>query len=383
MRGLAKLETILPQGPRVFLTKATALGFIPVLVGGAVRDFFLDSSDIVDWDFELHHPQGSDSVWSKLLHSLKSDYTLMPQPHGVVKATLQGQKSEFEFALPRLETFPQKETYSHSDFSSTTVFQCTFEEACKRRDFTLNAIGAAFVKGEWVLWDPLDGVNSLKSKTLHPCNPEDFGKDPVRWLRAQRFSIKFGFHFSQDLIQIMEGMDLEHITAHYIAEESNKSLRPFSFWNKLQQNESLPARFHGGLANPEVMEKLYTQNRNQLGFSNALLTGVFYTNEGWHLLLPLGGKGEKEISLWRERRELIRQLSGKEPETFLDDTDSLEMLCRLTKTPFQWPKEEWVRMTLESHGLEWVITRPWIDIDLKEIAPTDRHKTKVIAWLRQ
>lgn len=382
MRNIGQLETLLPQGPRVFLSKATELGFIPVLVGGAVRDFFLDKSDITDWDFELHHPEGNDGIWSKLLHSLKADFNLAPQPHGVIKATLRGQKNEFEFALPRLETFPQKETYSHSDFTSKVVFQCSFEEACKRRDFTLNAIGAAFEKGEWKLWDPLHGLKALKANTLHPCSPEDFGKDPVRWLRAQRFSVKFGFHFSAELTQIMEGMDLEQITAHYIAEESNKSRRPFIFWNRLQLNESLPARFHGGLAHPEEMEKLYQQFRDQLGFSNALLTGVFYTNEGWHLLLPLGGKGEKEISLWRERRELIRQLSGKKPESFEGDTEAFEMLCRLTKTPFQWPKEEWVRITLETHGLEWIGSRAWPELDLKDVAPLERHRTKVKAWLQ-
>lgn len=382
MTDLGRLTELLPAGLQPFLTKAQALGFIPVLVGGAIRDFLLGTTAIGDWDFELHHPQGSDGLWSKLQHQLRSDYRMLPQPHGVVKAQHLESKLDFEFALPRLETYPQKESYAHSDFTSRAVFRLDFKDAARRRDFTLNAMGAAWLNGHWELWDPFDGQGAIKARELRPCHAEDFVKDPVRWVRAHRFAMKLKLKFSAGLTQLLEGMDLEQLSPHYVSVEALKSGTPFLFWNRLQSCEGLPMSFQGGLAHPDKMEASFAAHFAKLGYSNALLAGVFATNEGWHLLRPLGGKGEKEVSLWHERRELLRQLARRTPETILLDASALELLLRLTKSPHQWLKEAWVVATLTELGLEWISLRPWPEVDLAQVAPSERQLAKVMAWLK-
>lgn len=382
MRPLSELSTLLPTDLAPFLRLSTQLGFTPVLVGGAVRDFFLGSSSIQDWDFELHHSDGNDSVWSKLQHQLQEFYQLSAQPHGVVKGKAHQQGSEFEFALPRVESFANKESYSHSDFTSKAVFKLDFARACQRRDFTINAMGAAFIAGEWQLWDPLKGKEAIEARELRPCFKEDFVKDPVRWVRAQRFAMKLGLSFSPELVEVLDSMDLEHLSAHYVAEEAVKARAPFDLWNRLQQSDTLPARFQGGLAHPQEMQDIYQQHLERLGFSNALLAAVFFKNEGWHLLLPLGGKGDKEVTLWRERRELSRQLQGKTPAEILLDPQSCQWLERLTKAPLQWMREGWVRQALQALDLEWIATKPWPEIDLQQVAPPERHRAKVQAWLK-
>lgn len=373
-----KITTLLPQGLSVFLEKVRDNSFTPVLVGGAVRDLLLGREDIIDWDFEI---QGQATTWNKLLHELRPVYQVKNEPHGIVKGFHRQSKLEFEFALPRREQYPQRESYSHSDFESVSVPGLPFAESARRRDFTINALGIALKESGPELWDPFGGQQHLATKVLELCDATDFAKDPVRFLRAHRFALKLGFGLSPALLDVLEHMDLSHLTAHYVGEEADKSGKPFAFWNALQANQSLPTKFQGGLQAVTEMEEIYHRHRAELGHSNAQLAAVFATNEGWHLLLPLGGKGEKETSMWRDRRELLRHLKEKSPADVLADPVQLERACQLTRTPFRWPQEAWVREFLHSLHLDWIAERPMPEMDLRPFPPTERHREKVKAWL--
>ena len=381
MKLSERTSALMPESLRPFFDKARALGSTPVLVGGAVRDICRHSEDITDWDFELFHPHGTDALWSKLQHQLKSDYRLNSQPHAVVKAQAPA-GPEFEFAPPRVETFPDKEAYSHSDFETKVNFALPFTESVSRRDFTLNAMGFAWEDGGGVRWDPVEGLGALMASEPRPWSPRPFVRDPVRFLRAHRFAQKYGFRFSLELKDLLTTMNLEFLTGHYMAEEASKSGTPFAFWNALQWAESLPVRFQGGLASPELMQGIYTRELPKIGHSNALLAAAFHFNEGWHLLQPLGGKGEREVALWRERRELIRQLAQQNSEAILTQKSLLELVCRLAKSPRQWLREDWILLTLQALGIEWIGTRPWPEIDLEGVPPNERHLAKVEAWLK-
>lgn len=382
MKHALRLTELMPVALVDFLDKAVALGFTPILVGGAVRDLMLGAEAICDWDFELQHPQGTDGLWSKLQHQLKNDYRLQSQPQAVVKAQSSDRTLVFEFAPPRLEAFPEKEVYAHSDLETKVAFALPFEESVRRRDFTLNAMGMAWTGRGWELRDPLNGAEALKARELRPCDPTTFVKDPVRFVRAHRFALKLGLGFSAELKELLERMNIELLTGHYLAEEAAKSGRPFEFWNSLQWAESLPARFQGGLSRAEEMQAIYGQRLPRLGVSNALLASAFHYNEGWYLLGPLGGKGEREVALWRERRELIRELHGRTPESCAAVAEDVRRLCSLTKSPQQWLREDWVLETLKAQGLEWVGTRPWPGVDVREFLPEERQMRKVLAWLQ-
>jgi hypothetical protein len=375
---IEKITALLPPALSVFLEKVRGNGFTPVLVGGAVRDFYLGKTEIKDWDFEIH---GLSSGWDNLLHELRPVYQLKTEAHGVVKGFHRQSKVEFEFALPRRETYMPRESYAHSDFESMAIAGLPFAEAVLRRDFTVNAMGVALHPDGAELWDPLHGLEDLQTKTLELCHPIDFAKDPVRFLRAHRFALKFDFTLGPKLQEALEHMDLSQLTAHYVGTEAEKSLRPFSFWNSLQANASLPAKFQGGLQAVNEMEEIYHRHRAEVGHSNALLAAVFATNEGWHLLLPLGGKGDSEVGLWRDRREILRHLGGKTPHEVLSDPAQLARACQLTRTPFRWPQESWVREFLATLKLLWVADRPMPDIDLRSFPPPERHLQKVRAWL--
>ncbi len=381
MNALARLPELLPEALAPFLDIALAHGFSPSLVGGAVRDLLLGAPEIHDWDFELAHPKGSNQAWEKLLRELRPFYKLENQAHHVVKARPVMAAGEFEFAPPRVETYPPKDTYSHSDFEAKTAFALDPAAAALRRDFTVNALAARFDGREWVLVDPFDGTGDLARRELVPCSPEHFPKDPVRFLRAHRFALKLGFSFSLPLADLLEQMDLTFLTAHYVGEEARKSGRPFAFWNRIQEAPTLPAKFHGGLPDPEGMQRVYDKHLPRLGVSNALLAAVFSRNEGWHLLQPLGGKGEKEVATWRERREGLRQLKGTAPADIPVESGEFRLVCQLVKTPLHWLQEDWVRDVLAEQGLSWLAERPWPNTDLRAFPPHERHERKVAAWL--
>jgi poly(A) polymerase len=74
------------------------------------------------------------------------------------------------------------------------AFGKSIEVDLSRRDFTVNAM-AIELTGEVHFIDPHGGVRDLLLKILKtPSTPElSFGDDPLRMLRAARFSAQLGF----------------------------------------------------------------------------------------------------------------------------------------------------------------------------------------------
>lgn len=70
------------------------------------------------------------------------------------------------------------------------------EADLKGRDFTVNAIsfslGSAFVPGEWIPYDPLQGIRDLEHRILRMASPDCFEQDPLRMLRAFRLAAQIG-----------------------------------------------------------------------------------------------------------------------------------------------------------------------------------------------
>lgn len=384
---LTALAPLIPSQLTEFLRLATSHGFVVTLVGGAVRDLLRGETQIHDWDFELSHKTGSPERWKSFLKALSEDYRLEAASHHVQRAW--SGAFEFQFAPPRVELYASKDAYAHGDFESSVAWSIDFPEAAKRRDFTLNALGARYENKAWVLVDPFDGVEHLQAGVLVPCDPLSFTKDPVRFLRAHRFAMKLNLKFSSELSDLLEHMDLSFLSSHYVSEEARKSLMPFRFWNSLQAQPTLPVKFQGGVLNPDGLQAIYLAQLPGVGFANALLAAVFAIGEGWHLLLPLAGKGENETTLWRQRRDLILGLSRLTAESFSSEDEVVladerfHRLCQLTRPPLVWWGVPWVRDFFLSQGLEWVLTKTWDEgLDLKAYPPAERQGRKVLAWLR-
>jgi tRNA nucleotidyltransferase/poly(A) polymerase len=161
------------------------LGISFYLIGGAVRDFIVDSSRISsDLDFEIHLVEQIDFIkilelFIKQLRDAQFEVDILA--FSIVRVTTY--QRTYEFALPRQEYFAQQECYGHSDFKFKLFSKLDPAESFKRRDFSCNAIAVKVLNshiGELV--DPFDGVKAITAKQLVPCSPHFF-LDPVRFLR--------------------------------------------------------------------------------------------------------------------------------------------------------------------------------------------------------
>lgn len=198
------------------LVSLQELGARPILVGGCVRDYFLNK-EIKDFDIEIFD---FDSL--ELLEiSLKKfgNVKLVGKSFGVLTLKVEGY--DFDFALPRIE---KKVGNSHTDFEVITNSNLSFEEAAIRRDFTINAIGYDYFKDEFI--DPFNGIDDLKNRTLKHIDEKTFVEDSLRVYRAVQFAARFEFNLDENTKELCKKIvlsdELSYLPKERIYEEFKK-----------------------------------------------------------------------------------------------------------------------------------------------------------------
>lgn len=96
----------------------------------------------------------------------------------------------------------RKETYPQSDSRKPKVEVGTLFDDLRRRDFTMNAIAE---DEDGNLIDPFNGIQDIRDKIIRcPIDAEtSFNDDPLRMLRALRFSITKDFDTCSDIDNII------------------------------------------------------------------------------------------------------------------------------------------------------------------------------------
>ncbi|WP_363322332.1 CCA tRNA nucleotidyltransferase [Aliarcobacter butzleri] len=192
------------------------LGSKPILVGGCVRDSFLNKK-IKDYDVEIFN---FDSL-EILEKSLKKfgNVNLVGKSFGVL--TLKIDEYDFDFSLPRIE---KKVGNSHQDFEVSTNANLSFKEAAIRRDFTINAIGYDYFKNE--ILDPFGGMNDLKNKIIKHIDDKTFVEDSLRVYRSVQFASRFEFKIDENTKilckKIVSSGELKFLPKERVFEELKK-----------------------------------------------------------------------------------------------------------------------------------------------------------------
>jgi len=184
------------QNERVIFTLlsecADKLCYPTYVVGGYVRDKLLghDSKDI---DIVA---VGSGIALAENLASV-----LRPIPQVVVyrrfgTALIKHHGLELEFVGARKESY-------RADSRKPIVEDGTLEDDQFRRDFTINALAISLNQSNYgALIDPFDGLKDLENKIIRtPLEPgKTFSDDPLRMLRAIRFSAQLDFEIEEQTL---------------------------------------------------------------------------------------------------------------------------------------------------------------------------------------
>jgi tRNA nucleotidyltransferase (CCA-adding enzyme) len=126
---------------------------------------------------------------------------------------------DIDVALPRRES---KTGRGHKGFTVEGDPSMAFEEAARRRDFTINAIAWDPLSGEYL--DPFNGRGDLERRILKVVDPRTFADDSLRVLRALQFAARFELTIEPETARICSSIPLDDLPAERIWGEFEKLL---------------------------------------------------------------------------------------------------------------------------------------------------------------
>ena len=187
------------------------VGFECFLVGGCVRDFVL-GAPYKDLDLTTN---ATPSEVEKVLSGYKIIETGIK--HGTVAVIVN--------SLPiEITTYRIDGKYDDFRHPNEVTFTQSLIDDLKRRDFTINALA---YDGEKIV-DEFNGIEDIKNKIIRCVGnaSERFKEDPLRILRAIRFSSVLGFKIEENTKNAMFELKdlLKHISAERIRVEFEKTL---------------------------------------------------------------------------------------------------------------------------------------------------------------
>ena len=214
------------------LEKLEASGFEAYVVGGYVRDTLLN---IQTTDVDIcTNALPKDII--KIFNSKGSKFS-----YGSISLT--DDKYNFDITTYRSESNYNKRAPLNIEYISD------LNEDLKRRDFTINAL---CMNKEGEIIDPLNGINDLNNKKIKTIGNTDekLTEDPLRILRAIRFSIVLGFDLDEEILEFIKNKkhliqtlsytrrqeELNRIFASKNPEEGLKLLKELNLLKELEIN---------------------------------------------------------------------------------------------------------------------------------------------------
>lgn len=181
-----------------------------MLVGGCVRDELM-GVEPKDWDIEVY---GVEPFKLREILDAFGEVNAVGEAFTVYKVG-----SELDVSIPRRE---KKVSRGHKGFVVEGDPGMSFEEACKRRDFTVNAILKDPITAEII--DPFNGRKDIENKLLRMVSPETFGEDSLRVLRVAQFAARFEFDIEAETAEHCKTIDVTDLPKERIWGELEKLL---------------------------------------------------------------------------------------------------------------------------------------------------------------
>jgi tRNA nucleotidyltransferase (CCA-adding enzyme) len=248
-----------------------------MLVGGCVRDALM-GREVKDWDLEVYgvEPLRLRAILDEFAVEIGEDLNVVGEAFTVYKIG-----GDLDVALPRRE---RKVDRGHKGFVVEGDPDMSFEEACSRRDFTVNAILKDPLTGEVV--DPFNGREDIDKKILRHVSNDSFAEDSLRVLRAAQFAARLEFDIAGETVELCKSIDVTDLPKERVWGELEKLL--------LQANQ--PSIGLKWLYDLGVVDQLFPEL--------ASLVGVPQESE-WH---PEGDVDVHTMMVTDEARKLIDDL---------------------------------------------------------------------------
>ncbi len=184
-----------------FCTKTADEANIPIfLIGGIVRDIIINQKNF-DVDITL---QGNAIEFADLLRKNYPDICEIKETHDPFKTAkvcfnINGKCLKIDLASTRKESYPYP--------ASLPVMEeigCDLYEDVIRRDFSINSMALSLNQPTFCeLVDYLGGHEDLKKGAIKVLHEKSFIDDPTRIIRGLKFSVRFGYPYSEETNRLM------------------------------------------------------------------------------------------------------------------------------------------------------------------------------------
>lgn len=200
-RSGSTIRAVIPERARPIIERVRPLtgrfaeaGYRLYLVGGAVRDLFVPDGGMDHDDLDLT-TDATPEVVQDLVAPLADAIWTQGERFGTIGLAFGGDDVEI--------TTHRSEAYDPQSRKPTVVFRGTdLDTDLSRRDFTINAMALEVTGERPRLVDPFDGLGDLLERRLRtPLDPVvSFTDDPLRMMRAARFTARFDLQSAPDLL---------------------------------------------------------------------------------------------------------------------------------------------------------------------------------------
>lgn len=216
-------------------------------------------------------------------------------------AQIKYKDTEIEFVGARRESYQR-------DSRKPIVEDGTLEDDRNRRDFTINALAVCLNKGRFgELLDPFNGLKDMEDLIIRtPLDPDiTFSDDPLRMMRAIRFSSQLGFDIEPGTFDaITRNKDrIGIISGERIIDELNKivlSPRPSVGFLQLDQTGLLAIIF------PELVALKGAETKE----------GVGHKDNFYHTLVVLDNISKKTNDLWLRWSAILHDIAKPATKRF-------------------------------------------------------------------
>lgn len=185
----------------------------------------------------------------------------------------------------------------------------TLDDDLNRRDFSINCIGVGLNSNKWgKIIDKFNGIEDIKHKIIKTTSDpiKIFSDDPLRMLRAIRFSCQLDFDIHKNSI---EGIKLEKNRLKIISKE-----RIIDELNKILLTEK-PSKGFKILEHTGLLKLILPEITNLKGIDE--IGGLKHKDNFFHTLEVLDNLCEKSQNLWLRWAALLHDIGKYQTKKFI------------------------------------------------------------------